>query len=63
LQKEQELWISNSFQPKSTIKDDSPGIGLSNIRMRYMLLSDRQLEVAQDENEFLVKLPLLRISK
>jgi sensor histidine kinase YesM len=63
LQKEQELWISNSFQPKSTRKDESPGIGLNNIRMRYMLLSDLQLEVAQDENEFLVKLPLLRITK
>ncbi|WP_111668841.1 sensor histidine kinase [Algoriphagus litoralis] len=63
LQKDQELWISNSFQPKSTVKDDSPGIGLSNIRMRYMLLSDRQIEVAQNENEFLVKLPLLRLTK
>jgi hypothetical protein len=31
--------------------------------MRYTLLSDRQIEVAQDENEFLVKLPLLRIAK
>lgn len=63
LQKDKELWISNSFQPKSNIKDDSPGIGLNNIRMRYSLLSDLQIEVAQDENEFLVKLPLLRIAK
>lgn len=63
LQKENELWVSNSFQPKSTLKDNSPGIGLKNIRMRYTLLSDRQIEVAQDENEFLVRLPLLRITK
>lgn len=63
LQKENELWISNSFQLKSTLKNDSPGIGLSNIRMRYTLLSNRQIEVAQDENEFLVKLPLLEIEK
>ena len=63
LQKDQELWVSNSFQPKLTIKDDSPGIGLNNIRMRYTLLSHRPIEVAQDENEFLVKLPLLRIIK
>lgn len=63
LQKGKELWISNSFQPKSIQKDESPGIGLSNIRMRYTLLSDRQIEVVQDENEFLVKLPLLQIDK
>ncbi|MFN3997413.1 sensor histidine kinase [Algoriphagus sp.] len=62
-QKGKELWISNSFQPKSSPKDDSPGIGLNNISMRYRLLSDQQIEVAQDENEFLVRLPLLEISK
>lgn len=62
LQKGKELWISNSFQPKSTPMDNSPGIGLNNISMRYTLLSDRQIEVAQDENEFLVRLPLLEIT-
>jgi LytS/YehU family sensor histidine kinase len=63
LQKENELWVSNSFQPKSTLKENSPGIGLNNIRMRYTLLSDRQIDVTQNENEFLVRLPLLRIVK
>lgn len=63
LQKGKELWISNTFQPKSTPQEDSPGIGLNNIKMRYKLLSDRQIEVVQDENEFLVRLPLLEISK
>lgn len=63
LQKENELWVSNTLQLKSTSMDHSPGIGLNNIRMRYTLLSDRQIDVTQNDNEFLVRLPLLRIAK
>lgn len=62
LQKGNELWVSNSFQPKSGLNDPSTGVGLNNIKMRYQLLSDQQIQVTQRENEFLVRLPLLTIA-
>ncbi len=63
LQKGNELWIGNSFQPKSSQNEPSVGVGLNNIRLRYQLLSDRQIQVSQNENEFLVRLPLLEVYK
>ncbi|WP_254423456.1 sensor histidine kinase [Algoriphagus sp. A40] len=63
LQKGNELWVSNSFQPKSGQTEPSTGVGLNNIKMRYQLLSDRQIQVIQDENEFLVRLPLLEVAQ
>lgn len=61
LQKENELWISNSFQPKSSQPESSTGVGLENIRLRYQFLSSKNIEVSQSENEFIVRLPLLQI--
>lgn len=61
LQKENELWISNSFQPKSSQSESSTGVGLENIRLRYQHLSSKNIEVTQGENEFIVRLPLLQI--
>lgn len=60
-QKQNEVWISNNFQPKSTIEERSTGIGLKNIEQRYLVLSDQQPEVRASEQEFLVILPLLKI--
>ncbi|UZD21441.1 histidine kinase [Algoriphagus halophytocola] len=57
-----ELWISNTFQPKSSQSEPSTGIGLQNIKMRYQLISTRKMEVIQTEDEFLVKLPILELS-
>ncbi len=61
LQKENELWISNYFQPKSSQTESSTGVGLENIRLRYQFLSSNNIQVIQTENEFLVRLPLLQI--
>ncbi|GAA0879189.1 hypothetical protein GCM10009119_21570 [Algoriphagus jejuensis] len=61
LQKGQELWVSNTFQPKSSQSEPSTGVGLKNIRSRYQLLSKTQPEVIQAKHEYLVKLPLLTI--
>jgi hypothetical protein len=61
LQKENELWISNTFQPKSSQTESSTGVGLENIRLRYQFLSSKNIEVTQSENEFIVRLPLLLI--
>lgn len=62
-QEGKELWISNTFQPKSSQTEPSTGVGMNNIRSRYLLLSKDQPEVAQTEHEYLVKLPLLTIQQ
>lgn len=60
--REDELWISNSLQPKSSYSDSSSGVGLANISQRYELLKDRMPKVRKTEKEFIVQLPLLKIS-
>ncbi|MEP1087056.1 MAG: sensor histidine kinase [Algoriphagus sp.] len=60
--KENELWISNTFQPKINLSEPSTGIGLNNIKLRYELLSNKAMEVSQTKEEFSVKLPILEIS-
>lgn len=61
--KEDDLWISNTFQPKSGQSEPSTGIGLQNIKMRYQLISTKEMEVLQTEDEFLVKLPILEYTR
>ncbi|MBN3581411.1 histidine kinase [Algoriphagus aestuarii] len=60
--KQNNLWISNTFQPKTSQSEPSTGIGLQNIKMRYQLISTQEMEVIQTEEEFLVKLPILEFS-
>lgn len=60
--KQDNLWISNTFQPKSSQTESSTGVGLQNIKMRYQLISNREMEVIQTKDEFLVKLPILELS-
>ncbi|PZX58053.1 sensor histidine kinase [Algoriphagus chordae] len=60
--KENNLWISNTFQPKTSQTEPSTGVGLNNIKSRYQLLSNRNIEVIQTEDEFLVQLPILDLS-
>jgi sensor histidine kinase YesM len=62
LQKGDELWVSNTFQPKTSQNEPSTGVGLENIRLRYRLLSDLEPEIVQTEQEFFVRLPLLKIN-
>jgi len=62
IQQESELWITNTFQPKKNLNEESTGIGLANIRKRYELLSDQEMQVIQTADEFIVKLPLLKLS-
>ncbi len=61
-QKGDELWVSNTYQPKTSQTEPSTRVGLENIRSRYKILSDRGPEIFQNENEFLVKLPVLKIN-
>lgn len=49
--------VKNNLQPKASTL--SFGIGLNNIKKRYDLLNNKNIEIKQDENFFIVKLPLI----
>lgn len=51
------LVVKNQLQPKEILKGS--GVGLQNIKERYALLTDRQVEILKTSSEFIVKLPLL----
>jgi ligand-binding sensor domain-containing protein len=53
--------VKNTLQEKLK-KEPSTGVGLQNIRNRYDVLFNRQIEVSKEENEFLVRLPLIELS-
>ncbi len=50
--------VDNNLQEKQVVKKGS-GVGLQNIRQRYAILTDRQVEIAKTASGFNVKLPLL----
>ena len=52
--------IQNRFQPKSQVQE-STGIGLKNIQLRYEQLSDKAVEVLSNESFFTVKVPVLSV--
>ena len=56
--KEGYIIIENNFQAKN-IPQESPGIGLDNIRQRYRHFTDKELAVINDGNTFIVKLPII----
>ncbi|MEB2778981.1 histidine kinase [Algoriphagus sp. C2-6-M1] len=56
------LWVSNTYQPKSSQTEPSTGVGLNNIKMRYQLVSNTTIAVIETENEFIVSLPILYLS-
>lgn len=53
------LVIKNNLQLKSSLTEESTGIGLSNIRKRYELLSAEPVLIEENADFFIVKLPLL----
>ena len=55
------LVVKNNLQPKSSIQEDSTGIGLSNIRKRYELLSNQEMSVDSQNGFFVVKLPVMTL--
>jgi len=56
---ENKLIVKNNLQLKSSVSEESTGIGLSNIRKRYELLSSEPIEIEESHASFVVKLPLL----
>jgi hypothetical protein len=53
------LVVANGLQPRPQVAD-STQVGLRNIRDRYRLLTTREVEVSQEEGQFVVRLPLIR---
>ncbi len=53
--------IENPVQLKRTAVP-STKLGLQNIRRRYALLTEREVEILSDEDRFMVKIPLLHSS-
>jgi LytS/YehU family sensor histidine kinase len=59
IENEESIVVKNNLQ----LKDDetySSGIGLNNIRTRLELVTDRPLDVVEDETYFIVKVPILK---
>ncbi len=52
------LVVSNTMQEKQVVKKSS-GVGLQNIRQRYGILTDRQVQITTSAAEFSVRLPIL----
>ena len=59
LENEQTLVVKNRLQPRTT-PAASTGVGLQNIINRYALLTDRPVWAGEREDEFVVRVPLLR---
>ena len=53
-----QLVVSNNLQKKNQI-NESTGIGLDNIRNRYKLLGNDQVEVTENGSDFTVSIPLI----
>ncbi|GAA4457744.1 hypothetical protein GCM10023189_28960 [Nibrella saemangeumensis] len=52
------LLVSNPLQRRPQA-EDSTGMGLENITNRYRLLTDRPVSIGEENNSFVIKLPLL----
>ncbi|RMB59485.1 histidine kinase [Dokdonia sinensis] len=52
------LTVSNNLQPKQILKKSS-GVGLQNIKQRYQLLTERNVEILESKTQFSVGIPML----
>jgi hypothetical protein len=60
LTKDDYLIVTNPVRPRNEIESiPSTGIGLANIKNRYLLLTKSPVEIRQNKNLFTVKIPLL----
>ena len=52
------LIVENNLQPKQIVKKSS-GVGLSNIKQRYQLLTNKKVIINQEAGRFAVAIPML----
>lgn len=57
-----ELVVRNKVQKKLT-PEEGTGIGLSNLSRQFQLLGEREIQIIQEENEFIVRIPLISPAK
>lgn len=57
-QKDDFLLVKN-YKKQKSYREDSTGIGLKNLRSRYRLFCKKDITIENNENEFIVKLPLI----
>lgn len=55
------ITVENAIQKKVIEDGSSTGVGLENIKERYRLLSDREVEILDDGKVYSVSLPLIKI--
>lgn len=55
------LEVVNNKQLRRSTQEKATGIGLANIAQRYKLILNKEILVTENENEFIVKLPLAKI--
>jgi sensor histidine kinase YesM len=58
----QYLKVSNNIKPKSYLVN-STGIGLKNLSSRYKILCNKDIIIESSDNQFTVKLPLIKQQK
>lgn len=51
--------VENTLQKKKVLTEESAGVGLSNIRLRYEFLSGKKVEVEETPNTFIVRIPII----
>jgi sensor histidine kinase YesM len=59
--KNDELVVHNPVR-KKTLRKASSKIGLQNLRERYKLTTNREISIKEEEHDFTVSLPILKIS-
>lgn len=57
-EREGNLIVENNLQPKEVVKKSS-GVGLVNIKQRYNLLTQRQVQINKTASNFSVEIPML----
>jgi LytS/YehU family sensor histidine kinase len=59
-----EDWLT-IINKKANFKQSSEslGTGLENLKSRYKLLSDQEVQIINTENEFKVSIPIIKLSK
>jgi len=55
------LLVSNNLQPKVQ-KMPSTGTGLENIKSRYEMLTDQNVDIIQTQEQFTVSIPLIEVA-
>jgi sensor histidine kinase YesM len=51
--------VENNLQKKTILTEDSPGLGLENIKKRYEFLTDKKVTIKQSGILFKVELPII----